>query len=237
MGNWVLAISLFFLISFFLAPLSLEAGSVPKLSGRANAFDYAQEQGWGSWGNGANKGSMGHDQTAEGLFSWSELNFYAAFIYSFGDLNCHQKNERSWQINGNQMPVCTRDVGIFLGLAIGGWFFSRRGANRWTVTDSLLSVLSENRLETLYISGNRRFAAFGIAAAGTLPIAVDGFTQMLTSYESTHPIRIITGAAFGLFLALLLSAMLSARPADYDGRPELVILPAGARLTKAVEEE
>ena len=29
------------------------------------------------------------------------------------------KHERSWEINGNQMPVCTRDVGMFFGIAVG----------------------------------------------------------------------------------------------------------------------
>jgi len=38
-------------------------------------------------------------------------------------------------------------------------------------------------------------------------------------------------------LAILFSAMLSSRPKDYEGRPELVILPAGARLARSVEEE
>ncbi|MCH1587861.1 MAG: DUF2085 domain-containing protein, partial [Flavobacteriales bacterium] len=51
---------------------------------------------------------------------WTSLNPYAGFVYGFGDLNCHQKHERSFEINSNQMPVCTRDVGIFFGLVVGG---------------------------------------------------------------------------------------------------------------------
>ena len=224
------------MISFFLTPATLDGDSVPRLSGRANAFDYAKEDGWGSWGNGENEGSIGHNQPAEGLFSWTTLNPYAGFIYSFGDLNCHQKHERSWEINGNQMPVCTRDVGIFLGLAIGGWIFSRRGSNCWTITDTFLSVLGSTRLDLVYKSGKRKIAAAAILGISVLPIAIDGFTQMLTSYESTNPVRLITGGLFGIFLGLLIAAMFSAKPSDFEGRPELVRLPGGARLVNNEEE-
>ena len=235
-GTWVFGVSLFFLISFFLAPATLDEDSVPRLSGRANAFDYAKEDGWGSWGNGENEGEIGHNQPGEGLFSWTTLNPYAGFIYAFGDLNCHQKHERSWEINGNQMPVCARDVGIFLGIAIGAWIFSRWGSNRWTITDSFLSVLGSTRLDLIYKSGKRKIAAAAIVGISVLPIAIDGFTQMLTSYESTNPVRLITGGLFGIFLGLLIAAMFSAKPSDFEGRPELVTLPGGARLVKNEEE-
>ena len=39
--------------------------------------------------------------------------------YAIGDLLCHQYPERSIMLNGNQMPICVRDVGILIGLSIG----------------------------------------------------------------------------------------------------------------------
>ncbi len=109
-SNWVLGFTGFFLIGFFLAPLSVAEGEVPKLSGRANAIDYYSVDSWGNEQDDV--GKVGHDQSKHGVFAWSDLNPYAAFIYAFGDLNCHNKHERSWEINDNQMPVCTRDIGI-----------------------------------------------------------------------------------------------------------------------------
>ena len=47
---WVMSISGFFLVSFFLVPLINQSGSIPEMSGRANAIDYATIDGWGSWG-------------------------------------------------------------------------------------------------------------------------------------------------------------------------------------------
>ena len=123
-GRWVFGIAAFYCVSMFLVPFMMPEDSVPELSGRANTFDYYNEDSWGNQ-NHREGGRIGHNQSAHGgTFAWSELNPYYAFVYAFGDLNCHQKFERSWTINGNQMPVCARDVGIFLGLALGGWWFS-----------------------------------------------------------------------------------------------------------------
>ena len=41
------------------------------------------------------------------------------FIYGCGDSLCHQRADRSFFINGNQMPFCSRCTAIWLGIAIG----------------------------------------------------------------------------------------------------------------------
>jgi hypothetical protein len=115
-GMWIFGIFGFFFVSFFISPSLLPNDSVPELGARANALDYFSEDGAYSSGNNGN----------EEKFAWSELDIYNGFIYAFGDLNCHMKHERTWEINDNQMPVCTRDVGIFFGIAVGGLVFSRR---------------------------------------------------------------------------------------------------------------
>lgn len=231
---WVCGVSLFFLLSFFLVPYMLPESSVPNLSGRANAIDYSTTA---SWGNQVHAGEMGHDQPTEGLFAWSELDAFSAFIYAFGDLNCHQKSERSWQINGNQMPVCTRDIGIFFGLALGGFVFSRRGLNRWTVRDSMLSILPDSRLEVVYRKNLRTKAVLLMAAITVIPLAIDGFTQMLTSYESTNNVRIITGLPFGALISLYLSASFASRPAFFEGDASRVVLPSDARFSSPITEQ
>ena len=58
----------------------------------------------------------------------------------------HQKHERSHMVNGNQIPMCARDVGILAGLLLGAVIFGRRGNNRWTSTDTILSILPESLL-------------------------------------------------------------------------------------------
>jgi uncharacterized membrane protein len=235
-GNWIGGISTFFLISFFLVPAYLPSDTVPELSGRANTFDYYSEDSWGNVQTD-DSGPVGHNQSEHGYFAWGELDPYAAFIYGFGDLNCHNKEERSWKINGNQMPVCVRDIGIFLGFALGGFIFSRRGLNRWTLRDSFLSIFPDNKLETIYRKNYRTRAMIAIALLSVLPMAIDGFTQMLTSYESTATMRLITGTPFGIFVGAFLASSLSARSSFFTNDPGSVILPSGSRFTMAEGNE
>ena len=235
-GLWIGGVSLFFLVSFFLVPFYLPTDSVPELSGRANTFDYYSEDSWGNVQT-SDSGEVGHNQSEYGLFAWSELDPYAAFIYGFGDLNCHNKAERSWEINGNQMPVCVRDVGIFLGLAIGGFIFSRRGLNRWTLRDSFLSLFPDRMMDGIYRKNRRTIVLLAIAAIAVMPMALDGFTQMLTSYESTATMRLITGTPFGIFIGAFLASSLSARPAFFNREPSQVMLPSGSRFSLKVEDE
>ncbi len=235
-GLWVCGVSSFFVISFFLVPYYLPTDSVPKLSGRANAFDYYSADSWGNV-QSSSSGEVGHNQSEYGYFAWSELDPYAAFIYGFGDLNCHNKAERSWEINGNQMPVCVRDVGIFFGFALGGFLYSRRGLNRWTLRDSFLSIFPDNRLDFVYRNNYRTLALIASALIMAGPMAIDGFTQLLTSYESNATMRMLTGLPFGVFIGTFLAASFAARPEYFGKEPSMVLLPSNTRFSTAEKEQ
>jgi len=116
-------------------------------------------------------------------------------IYWLGDAECHQLASRSYFLNGNQMPFCTRDVGLFLGLVVG--FFTATFI-RWKIPPLLVLV-------------------------GLVPIAIDGGLQQVTSYESTNPLRIATGLVAGLVLALLLAHFLFVIDED-KAKPKPVIV-------------
>ena len=220
-----------YVLLLFITPLLLATNSVPDLSGRANSFDYATEDGWGSWGNNnhGENAEIGQNQEEIGVFSWTELNPIAAFVYAFGDLNCHQKHERSWEINGNQLAVCVRDVGLFIGLAAGALFWRKKGLNRWTLRDSFLSVFSDEKIEFVYEKDRRMLAMITLLALGTIPIGIDGFTQLLTSYESTNTIRLITGMGAGFILSWWFCAAISSKPNKFQDAGS-VKLPANAKL-------
>ncbi len=219
-----------YLLLCFLSPMALPEGTVPELSGRANALDYSTENSWGNT-NGGENDEVGHDQAEHGgIFAWSELNPIFAFTYAFGDLNCHQKHERSWAINGNQMPVCVRDVGIFFGFVIGVALFGSRGLNRWTIRDTFLSVFPDDALESTYANDYRMRNMAIILGLGIIPMAIDGFTQLGTDYESTNPVRLVTGILSGLVIGWFVSASLCARASGFEGGASTVVLPGGTKL-------
>jgi len=101
-------------------------------------------------------------------------------VYWLGDAECHQLASRSYFLNGNQMPFCARDVGLFMGLVIG--FFT--------------ATLVRWKIPPLFV------------LLGLVPIAIDGGLQQVTSYESTNPLRLATGLVAGLVLGLLLAHFL-----------------------------
>jgi len=101
-------------------------------------------------------------------------------IYWIGDAECHQIASRSYFLNGNEMPFCARDVGLFFGVAAG---FGLMAFYRYKV--------------------NPLFAILGL-----VPIGLDGGLQLVTSYESTNPVRFVTGLIAGAALALLIAHFL-----------------------------
>ena len=235
-GAMIFGLSTTLLLAMFIAPMTLPAGTVPELQGRANAFDYATADGAFSYGNQPRYDAYtGTTISPETPFAWTELPTAHAIAYAFGDLNCHNLGERSWTINGNQMPVCVRDLGIFAGLMVGGAIVHRRSLNRWTVTDTALSILPEAWQEGIYRRRWRHVAFYGFAALAVVPIGVDGFTQLLTDYESNPLTRMLTGIPFGVGLGLLFGALLNASPEQFLNAAD-VRLPGGARFL-SVENE
>ena len=104
-------------------------------------------------------------------------NPLARAVYISGDYMCHQHANRSFFINGNQMPYCSRCTGMFLGLAFG----------------FLIGALYRVRI------------GFALYIVVVIPLAIDGFFQAITPYESTNLIRIITGTLVGTFSSLIFS--------------------------------
>ena len=131
-----------------LAPYTLPEGSVGDLSGKVGSLDH--DLGW--------------------------MNPLAQFVYLAGDLNCHTRSERSLDLNGNQMPFCARDVGLFLGLAAG------------------MAVV---------FWASPRFQWWAVIALA-IPIVADGTAQLILDYESTNLVRMATGLMGGVAAAMFL---------------------------------
>jgi uncharacterized membrane protein len=147
--------SIWFLLQF-LAPFALPKGSVSDLSGLVGISD-------------------NEDTINDMDFPWN-------FVYSIGDRLCHQKAERSFFINNNQMPFCSRCTAIWLGFAIGLGFIVF-----YTVQ------LNEKFLFAVMLS--------------VIPIGVDGVGQLFGFWESTNIIRVITGLLIGVVCGVALGVI------------------------------
>jgi uncharacterized membrane protein len=153
----IFALLLAFALALVLAPLALPAHTV----------DFGPD------------GVVGDDEHAAEI---SEMeNPVVRLMYQAGDANCHQIDERSFYLNGNQMPFCSRCTAIFLGLPLGmlAFYIVRRAINPMWL---LLSFV---------------------------PIGIDGLTQAVTSYESNNILRVITGGVAGLAAGYALGFLIS----------------------------
>jgi uncharacterized membrane protein len=106
-----------------------------------------------------------------------KMNPYAAAIYFAGDLNCHQRADRSFFLNENEMPFCSRDLGLFLGLSLG-----------------MLIALALAPRFNIFLTG-----------VLALPIVIDGGLQLISSYSSNNMVRFVTGVLGGVAIALFLA--------------------------------
>jgi uncharacterized membrane protein len=115
---------------------------------------------------------QGLDGNVGRLDNWEELQdvpWPQRLVYLIGDVNCHQQADRSFELNGNQLPFCSRDLGLVMGASLGMAAFAIRGRRaHWMMLGLLL-----------------------------IPMALDGGLQALTSYESDNLVRVTTGALAG----------------------------------------
>ncbi len=187
---------MFFTISLIIVPLTLEPGTVRGMDGEANRLSNSEH--------------------------WIELPIYHRIIYTFSDFNCHQIEERSYIINGNQMPVCSRCFGLFSGITIGLLVMSFvKPLNDFK--DQLLKLVpgSYSHLP----DKTKSMILVGMGSIFALPLILDGGIQLVSNYESTNPIRAITGLLFGFGLAvffssMVLSTLLEGENNIYDTHPE-----------------
>jgi uncharacterized membrane protein len=173
-------LSLVWTISLFVIPATLPPGSVEYLDGNASMIDYQ--------------------------IKWNELPIPQRIVYTIGDLHCHQKHNRSFLINGNQMPVCTRDVGIFAGCNVGIPLVFLINTKQSPTRAFLELFLRKKQNESLK---NRRLIVAIILFLCTLPILIDGLLQAFTGYESTNNVRLLTGIIFGIMYSYGTAVLIS----------------------------
>ncbi len=180
---FLFALNLVWVVSLFVAPLTIAPGTFAFTKGSANIVDH--------W-----------DLYAQPAFNW-----YAKVIYVLGDAQCHQLWYRSLWINGNQMPMDARMTSLYAFAALG---------LLWAMT-ATPSISTSRGIANAFPARIRRWAErvgpekFSVLVVflGILPVAVDGFTQLLSggAYESTNVLRVLTGVPGGLVMGLVVGVL------------------------------
>ncbi len=89
-------------------------------------------------------------------------------------LFCHQRPDRSFYIRGKQMPLCSRCLGVYLGLLLS----------------PLLTLFFLLRLDFMWI--------FAFMLGAQVPMFIDGTGQLRGMWESNNPRRFVTGTISGM---------------------------------------
>ena len=92
------AVSALLTVSVFLVPFLSPYGSFVDLDGRPGVIDH-----WDIW---------------------SSEDPFTMVLYLLGDIFCHQQMSRSVILNGSEMPICIRDLGLLMGFMFGCLFTS-----------------------------------------------------------------------------------------------------------------
>ena len=163
----LIIIGLLWIISIVIAPLTLEPGTVILgEDGGANHVDYPD--------------------------LWIRLPLFQKIVYGLGDLICHQKTSRSFIINGNQMPVCARDVGLYLGILIA--------LIPLYVLNIRCPIIYKRFISKLFGSKIKFLILYFIFSG---PLIIDFSTQYIGLRTSDNITRFITGLLFGFMNMIL----------------------------------
>lgn len=135
----------------FIAPLALPSGSIDKLDGITGFIDNQEKI---------------DDMPAP----WNS-------IYGCGDRLCHERADRSFFINENQMPFCSRCTAIWVGLAVGIGFM----------------LFYKIKLNEKFIF---------LIVLGLIPIGIDGLFQLFGFWESNNFTRVVTGLLIGVICGI-----------------------------------
>ena len=117
------------------------------------------------------------------------MDLIVAFAYAVGSVICHQLPERSFFLDGRQLPVCARCTGLYVSGAIGflGWV-AMKFARGWRGVPV------------------RPRAALAIVAGAAIPTAISYVTGVTGVWDGTN----LTRAALAVPLGVAAGAVVAA---------------------------
>jgi uncharacterized membrane protein len=118
------------------------------------------------------------------------MDLLVAFVYAAGSVICHQLPDRSFFVDGRQLPVCARCTGLYLSGAIGcaGWV-AMKAARGW----KRISVPPRGAL-----------AVVGVAA---MPTALSYVTGVVGVWDGSNLTRAVLAVPLGIAAGAVVAAV------------------------------
>jgi uncharacterized membrane protein len=120
----------------------------------------------------------------------------AAVLYVLGSRICHQIAERSFHVDGAQLPVCARCTGIYVGLAIAALCATV------AVPGCDAAASGRPRQGLVHVHSRLRW----VLVFGALPTLLTVFAEWAGIWQPSNVVRAIAGAPLGSAVALALIA-------------------------------
>jgi uncharacterized membrane protein len=118
----------------------------------------------------------------------------AAAVYQAGSLICHQRPERSFHLDGVQLPVCARCFGLYASGALG----------------LVLAWMRRGRFPAARVR-----AALALAA---VPVAATVGLEWIGAIETTNVFRMLTAVPLGVVGGVVMIRLLRGDSAASGGR-------------------
>ena len=118
------------------------------------------------------------------------MDLFLAFAYAAGSVVCHQLPERSFFLDGRQLPVCARCSGLYLSGAVGllGWcaWKAARGWQRFAVPPRV---------------------ALAIVIGAAAPTALSYFAGIAGLWDGSNLTRALLAVPLGLSAGAVVAAV------------------------------
>jgi uncharacterized membrane protein len=121
---------------------------------------------------------------------------YLDSIYIIGHYTCHQRNERSFFLKNNQLPICSRCLGIYIGMSFVFIIAILRNPTG-SFFQSLCKLIKGEKNPDPACCDVVINVLLGVLLSA--PMMCDGVLQIFTTYVSNNIIRFVTGVLFGVF--------------------------------------
>ena len=118
------------------------------------------------------------------------MDLIVAFAYAVGSMICHQLPERSFFLDGRQLPVCARCTGLYVSGAAGflGWVAVKlaRGGRGFAVSPR---------------------AALAIVAGAAMPTAISYLTGVAGVWDGSNLTRAVLAVPLGVVAGAVVAAV------------------------------